>query len=155
MHQARRPARDNREANPVMIKPAAASHVDSSSWGSLNCCSPPRRPFPRKSFALLACVSSWKVHFWVLGKSPLSGPRKGVPPVLQQNQKPDFNPLGRPFPLLCCLRSCQSTSLSKTCQPFCASGKRDVLPDCKFPSLISLPTIHPAPEETFTEAANK
>lgn len=92
MHQARRPASDNREANPVTIKPAAASHVDSSSWGSLNCCSPPRHPFPRKSFALLARVSSWKVHFWVLGKSPLSGHRKGVPPRPATESEARFQP---------------------------------------------------------------
>ena len=42
-------------------------------------------PFPIKSFALSACVSSWTTYFWELDKSPHSGPRGGSP-FLQQNQ---------------------------------------------------------------------
>lgn len=60
---------------------------------------------------------------------------------------------GQAVPLPCYLRSCQSTSLSKTHQPFRASWKRKILLDCRFRSFISLRTTHPTPERTFTEAS--
>ena len=40
---------------------------------------PPRHPFPIKSFALLARVSLWAIHFQVLDKSPFLGPGRGPP----------------------------------------------------------------------------
>ena len=49
------------------------------SWVSSLCCSPPRHPFPIKSLALSACVSSWTIHFKVLDKRPFSGPGRGPP----------------------------------------------------------------------------
>ena len=47
------------------------------SWVPLPCCSPPGRPFPIKSLALSAHVSPLTIHFWVLDKSPVSGPGRG------------------------------------------------------------------------------
>ena len=63
-------ARDNPETNPITIKPETASHVaEQFSWVPLPCCSPPGRPFPIKSLALSARVSSQTIHFWVLDKT--------------------------------------------------------------------------------------
>ena len=71
-------ARDNLEAHSITIKPRTSSHVvEQFSWVLLPSCSPPRHPFPIKSLALSACVSPWTIHFLVLDKSPLSGPRRG------------------------------------------------------------------------------
>ena len=71
-------AKDNRETNPITIKPETASHAaEQFSWVPLPCCSPPGRPFPIKSLALSAHMSPWTIHFWVLGKSPVSGPGRG------------------------------------------------------------------------------
>ena len=42
-------------------------------------CSPPRCPFPVKSLALSAYVSPRTIHFWVLDKSPVSGPGRSPP----------------------------------------------------------------------------
>ena len=47
------------------------------SWVPLPYCSPPGCPFPIKSLALSADVSPWTIHFWVLDKSPVSGPGRG------------------------------------------------------------------------------
>ena len=49
------------------------------SWVPLPYCSPPGCPFPIKSLALSADVSPWTIHFWVLYKSPVSGPGRGSP----------------------------------------------------------------------------
>ena len=48
------------------------------SWVPLPYCSPPGHLFPIKSLALSAYVSPWTIHFQVLDRSPVSGPR-GVP----------------------------------------------------------------------------
>ena len=73
-------ARDNPETNPITIKPETASHTaEQFSWVPLPCCSPPGCSFPITSLALSARVSPWTIHFWVLDKSPLSGPGRGPP----------------------------------------------------------------------------
>ena len=72
--------RDNAETNPITIKPKTVSHLaEQFFWVPSPSCSPPGRPFPIKSLALSACVSSQTIHFWVLDKSPLSGPGKAPP----------------------------------------------------------------------------
>ena len=43
----------------------------------LTCCSLPACPFPIRSLALSAWVSSPTIRFWVLDKSPLLGPGRG------------------------------------------------------------------------------
>ena len=71
-------ARDNPETNPIPIKPETVSHVaEQFSRAPFPCCSPSRRPFPIKSFASSAQVSPLTIHFWVLDKSPPSGPGRG------------------------------------------------------------------------------
>ena len=51
--------KDKQETNPINIKPETASHVaEHFSWVPLPCCSLPRCPFPIKSLALSASVSS-------------------------------------------------------------------------------------------------
>ena len=71
-------AKDNPETNPITIKPETASRVaELFSWVPLPCCSPPGRPFPIKSLALSAHVPPRTIHFWVLDKSPVSGPGRG------------------------------------------------------------------------------
>ena len=73
-------AKDNPETNPITIKPETASHMaEQFSWVPLPYCSLPRHPFPIKSLALSAHVSPQKIHFWVLDKSPVSGPGRGPP----------------------------------------------------------------------------
>ena len=68
-------AKDNPETNPTTIKPKTVSHVaELFSWFPLPCC-----PFPIKSPALSAHESPWTIHFWVLDKSPVSGPGRGPP----------------------------------------------------------------------------
>ena len=75
-------ARDNLETNPITIIPETVSHVaEQSSWVPSPSFSPPRHPFPIKFLVLSAHVSSWTIHFWVLDKSPLSGPGRGPPPL--------------------------------------------------------------------------
>ena len=49
------------------------------SWVPLPYCSRPGCPFPIKSLALSAHVSSRTIHFRVLDKSPVSGPGRGPP----------------------------------------------------------------------------
>ena len=72
-------ASDNPETKPVTIRPKTASHVAGQvPRVPLPCCSPPRHPFPVKSLALSACVSSQTIHFWVLDKCP-SQALEGVP----------------------------------------------------------------------------
>ena len=71
-------AKDNPETNPVTIKPKTASHeTQLFSWVPLPYCSLPGCPFPIKSPALSADVSPRTIHFWVLDKSPVSGPGRG------------------------------------------------------------------------------
>ena len=48
-----------------------------SKMHKLALCSPPWCPFPIKSLALSAHVSSQIIHFLVLDKSPVSGPGRG------------------------------------------------------------------------------
>ena len=70
-------ARDNPETNSITIKPETACHVaEQFSWILLPYCSLPGHPFPVKS---LAYVSPQIIHFWVLGKSPLSDPGRSPP----------------------------------------------------------------------------
>ena len=80
MGQARWLARGNPETNPITIKLETASNVaEQFSWVSLPYCSLPRRPFPKQSFTLSVCVFPWTIHCWVLDKSPLLGPGRGLP----------------------------------------------------------------------------
>ena len=73
-------AKDSLETNPITIKPETVSHVaEQFSWVLLPYCSPPGCHFPIKSLALSADVSSRAIHFWVLDKSPVSGPGRGPP----------------------------------------------------------------------------
>ena len=66
------------ETKPITIKPETASHAaEQFSWVPLPCCPPPWCPFPIKSLALSAHGSPWTTHFWVLDKSPVSGPGRG------------------------------------------------------------------------------
>ena len=66
------------ETNPITIKPETASHVaELFFWVPLPYCSSPRCPFPIKSLALSAHLSCQTVLFWVLDKSPVSGPGRG------------------------------------------------------------------------------
>ena len=70
-------ARDHLETNPITTRPKTVSHMaQRSSWVPLPSCSPPGCPFPVKSLANF-CVYPWTIHFWMLDKSPLSGPRRG------------------------------------------------------------------------------
>ena len=70
-------AEDNRETNPITIKPVP--HGGAVPLGFLTYCSLPGCPFPIKSLALSAHESSWAIHFWVLDSSPVSGPGRGLP----------------------------------------------------------------------------
>ena len=73
-------AKDNPETNPITIKPKTSSHMaELFSWFPLPYCSTLWCPFPIKSLALSAHVSPWTIHFWVLDKSPVSGPGRGPP----------------------------------------------------------------------------
>ena len=74
--------------NPIPINPETAGHVAKQfSWVPLPWCFPPGHPFPRKSFALLAYVSPWTIHFYVLSKSPFSGPGRGPPSCNRSSRK--------------------------------------------------------------------
>ena len=67
--------RDNLQTKAINIKPEAVSHMAGQfSWVPLPSYSPRSGPFSINSLALLACVSPGRIHFWVLDKSPLSGP---------------------------------------------------------------------------------
>ena len=71
-------AKDNLETNPITVKPETVSHAaEQFSWVPLPYCSPPGCPFMIKSLALSAHMSPWTIHFWMLDKSPVSGPRRG------------------------------------------------------------------------------
>ena len=69
-------AKNNLETNPIPIKPETAGLF---SWVPLPSCSPPGCPFPVKSLALSAHMSPRTIHFWVLDKSPVSGPGRDPP----------------------------------------------------------------------------
>ena len=60
-------AKDCLKTNPITINSKTVSQF---SW----VCCLPRLPFPKKSLALSAHVSPQTIHFWMLDKSPLSGP---------------------------------------------------------------------------------
>ena len=68
-------AKDNPETNPITKNPETVAEL--FSWVPLPYCSSPRCPFPIKSLALSAHMSPWTIHFWVLDKSPVSGPGRG------------------------------------------------------------------------------
>ena len=90
--------KDNPETNPITMKPETASHVtELFSWVPLACCSPPRCPFPIKSLALSAHVSPWTIDFWVLDKSPVSGPGKGPPSYNNRTRRHDLSFLNVEF----------------------------------------------------------
>ena len=73
-------AKDNPKTSPIPIKPKTASHMaEQFSWVPLPYCSLPGCPFPIKSLTLSAHVSPQTIHFWVLDKSPISGPGRGPP----------------------------------------------------------------------------
>ena len=56
------------------------SHVEEQFfWVPLHDCSLAGCPFPIKPLALSACGSPQTIHFWVLAKSPLSGPGRAPP----------------------------------------------------------------------------
>ena len=89
-------AKDNRETNPIPIKPETASHVtELFSWVPLPYCFPPGCPFPIKSLALSADVSPRTIYFRVLDKSLVSSPGRGPSSF---NKEPSFRPWkGSPF----------------------------------------------------------
>ena len=75
-----RMTKDNLETNTITIKSKTASHVaELFSWVPLHYRSPSGCPFPINSLALSADVSPRTIHFWVLDKSPVSGPGRGPP----------------------------------------------------------------------------
>ena len=103
-------AKDNPETNPMTIKPDTASHVaEQFSWVLLSYCSPPRCPFPIKSLALSALVSPQTIHFWVLAKSPVSGPGRGPLSCNKNSGVGSLYPLQGIFP----------TQVSNTGLPHC------------------------------------
>ena len=73
-------AKDNPETNPVTINPRLWATWQSSPPGFPY---PPAlclgTPFPMNSLTLSECVPPWTIHFWMLGKSPLSDSRKDPP----------------------------------------------------------------------------
>ena len=72
-------AKDNTEINPITIKPNCEPHGRAVLLVSWPYCCLPGHPFPIKSLVLSARVSPQTIHFLVLGKSPLLGPRRGSP----------------------------------------------------------------------------
>ena len=71
-------AKDHPETNPITIKPETESQVAKQfSWVPSPSCSPLGCPLPIKSLALSTHVAPWTIPFWVLDKSPVSGPGKG------------------------------------------------------------------------------
>ena len=72
--------KDHPETNPITIKPETVSHAaEQFSWVPLPYCSPPGCPFLIRSLALSAHVSPRTIHFWMLNKSPVSGPGRSPP----------------------------------------------------------------------------
>ena len=84
-------AKDHPETNPITIKPETASHVaELFSWVPLPYCSPPGCPFPLKSLALSARVSSDN-SFQCVRQEPTLGNLEGTPlPTTQQIQIHSF-----------------------------------------------------------------
>ena len=73
-------AKDNPETNPITIKPETASHVrEQFSWVPLPYCCPPGCPFPIKSLALSAHVSS-DYSFLSVRQETSLGALEGAPP---------------------------------------------------------------------------
>ena len=82
-------AKDNPETNPVTIKPETSSHVaEQFSWVPSPSCSPPGRPFPIKSLALSAHVSS-NNSFLSVRQEPSFGPSCNI--MVITKQKPTVN----------------------------------------------------------------
>ena len=103
------------ETNSITIKPETASHVtELFSWVPLPCCSPPRCPFPIKSLVLSAHVSPWTIHFWVLDKSPVLGPRRYTPSCNKAMRSPICLCLYTHYTYLSCLCSWQSIRYKPT-----------------------------------------
>ena len=73
------PARDNLKTHPIMIKLKTEPSGRAVLLSSLTLLVPARVPLPKKVSFLLVCVSPQTIHFWVLDKSPLSGPGRGPP----------------------------------------------------------------------------
>ena len=111
-------AKGNPETNPITIKPETASHLTELFWVLLPYCSPPRCPFPIKSLALSAHVSPRTIHFWVLDKSPVSGPGRASP-FLQHNH------LILCHPLSYCLQSFPASGSFQMSQ-FFPSGSQSI-----------------------------
>ena len=76
-------AKDHPETNPITIKPETVSHAAEQFSRVPTYCSPPGCPFPIKSLALSACVSSDN-SFPSVRQEPSFGPWKGSP-FLQHN----------------------------------------------------------------------
>ena len=76
-------AKDHQETNPITIKPPYNPRLratrQSSSPGFPYLLLSTGVPFPIKSLALSAHVSPWTILFWVLDKSPVSGPGRDPP----------------------------------------------------------------------------
>ena len=105
--------KDNLETNPITIKPKTSSHVaEQFSWVPLSYCSPPRCPIPIESLALSAHVSPRTIHFWVLDKSPVSGPGRDPPSCNTSNEYS-----GLIFFMMDWLISLQSKGLLKESSP--------------------------------------
>ena len=100
-------AEDNLETNPITIKPQTESYVtELLSWVPSPSCSPPGCPFPIKSLALSSDGSTQTIHFWVLDKSPVSGPGRGP---LSYNKTSTFG---------CCLSGLRELfAASSSCKP--------------------------------------
>ena len=79
---------DNPETNPIAIKPGTVSHVAEQLWVPLPCSYLPKCPFPRKSSALAARVSSDN-SFPSVRQEPTFGVLEGTPlPTTQGIQIP-------------------------------------------------------------------
>ena len=70
---------------PISLKPKTASQVAEQFCVPLPYCSPYGCPFPLKSLALSAHVFPQTICFWVLDKSPVSGPGRGPLPATNGN----------------------------------------------------------------------
>ena len=79
--------KDHPETNPITIKPRLQPCGRAVLLSSLALLLSTQAPFPIKSLDLSACVSPFTIHFWVLDKSPVSGPARGCP-FLQHFQVP-------------------------------------------------------------------
>ena len=87
-------SKDHPETNPITIKPKTVSHAaEQFSWVPLPSCSPPGCPFPIKSLALLARVSSDN-SFLSVRQEPSFGPWKGSP-FLQHSWASMVTPVNR------------------------------------------------------------